>query len=199
MLALLERRVAVEDEVEQPTLETEEADGHFWKFADLRELTRALFEYTALLDGTVIRQYRERVEASGAAPPTPAELATYERSVMRKRSTIDIAMEQMETAYPTWYRFLDLYFRRGWSCEPRGWLTPMHHLGLRRRKCPALVRCTIPAIAEREQGRLDLSKCRDMTRLCCQTDYDEFRVQLRLAVQHLWRAIENRSEWTPGA
>ena len=182
-----------------PTGGTTIDDPRFWEFGSLAELARALGEYTALLDGTLVRRYGEERIVGGEPPPTPEEIAEYEDSVRRCRSTIDIAMEQMEPHYPTWHRVIDLYYRWGLSCEPRGWLLVMRRLGLRTRKCPPAVRCTIPAVAELEQGRLDLPKCRRMHDLCCAWDYDTFWVQVARSIEALWRAIEGRTRWTPDA
>ncbi|MBN1319624.1 MAG: hypothetical protein JXA87_02180 [Thermoleophilia bacterium] len=174
------------------------AASHFWEFTSIGELRQVLTEYTAMLDGTLIRRYGQERFHTGGRPATPEEIAEYERCLMRKRSTIDIAMEQMESVYRTWHRVIDLYYRQGLSTESRGWLVLMARLGLRnRRKCPALVRCTVPQIAELEQGRMELRKCDAMIRLCCRWDYDTFQVQVALATERLWHTIEGRREWTP--
>jgi hypothetical protein len=172
------------------------SDAHFWDFGSMDELRRALTEYTALLDGTLVRRYAEP-EPGGPPPPTPEQVAEYERTVLRQRSTIDVAMEQMEPQYRMWYRVIDLYYRQGLSTEPQGWLVLMSRLGLRYKKCPPLVRCVLDRGVDFEDNRLELPKCRQATRLCCHWDYDTFEIQITRAIEALWRAIRGRSEWTP--
>ncbi|MBN1461396.1 MAG: hypothetical protein JXA57_17850 [Armatimonadetes bacterium] len=168
-----------------------------WVFVSIGDLVRALREYTAMLDGTLVRRYGEERVQHGEPPPTPKEIEEYERAVLRQRHTIDIGMEHIEEVYPTWHRVINLYYRRALSCEPRGWVVVMARLGLRSRRCPGLVRCTIPEIAELEQGRLELPKCTKMTEFSCRWDHDTWRRQLALATEKLFHAIEVRSQWKP--
>ncbi len=176
----------------------QEPDGHFWQFEDMDELRRALSRYTALLDGVLLRRYgKEEHAGRGEEQPSPEELQEYERAILRQRSTIDIAMEQMEPQYPTWHRVIDLYYRQGLSTEQQGWLLVMLRLGLRKKKCPPLVRCALDRGDEFEDNRLEIPKCREATRLCCHWDYDTWRVQLTKATEALWRAIEDRQKWPP--
>lgn len=170
---------------------------HFWDFESLDELRAVLSEYTAMLDGTLVRRYGQERTDAGVPPPTPEEIAEYERCLRRKRSTIDIAMEQMEPRYRTWHRVIDLYYRQGLSTESRGWIVLMARLGMRTAKCPPLVRCSLDRGEDFEDNRMDLPKCKKATALCCHWDYDAFGVQLTLAAKALLRTIEVRSEWTP--
>jgi len=163
-----------------------------WTFPNAQELQQALAEYTALLDGLLVQRYGPRTER-GEEPPTPQDVAEYERTVWRQRSTIDLAMEELEPKSPTWHRLIDMYYRHGLSMDPKGWLLPMTRLGYRTDKCPSLVRCSIPRGEEYEDNRLEMPKCRQMIANHCQWNWSTFQVQVTKATEALYLAIGDRA------
>ncbi len=170
---------------------------HFWEFDDIKALRRALGEYTALLDGVLLRKYGKEEGEEGEAKATPEQVEKFENTVRRQRSTIDIAMEQIEGRYKTWWRVVDLYYRQGLSTEAQGWQVLMNRLGMRYVRCPSQVRCTLYRGADFEDRRLDVPKCREAEALDCDYDFYIFRRMLDYATDTLWRAIQKRHEWKP--
>lgn len=106
------------------TQEHTEESVFVWRFASESDLRRGLEEYTAHLDDTVVTRYGERVgqdESDGGE----------HMCKVRIRHEIDHCMEELEQQYPFFHRLLDLYFRRGLSCEQHGWCIVARRLGLR--------------------------------------------------------------------
>lgn len=164
-------------------------DGHsvwHWTFNDVRELHRALEEYTSFLDGTLTRHYGVD---RGEREPDPDVLT----NAARRRSEIDRCMDILERECPFFWRLLDIHYRHGASLVPRGWTITASRLGLRRGTCPPLVRCVLACRnSEEEDHRFDLKACRAMTAQACNTNRDTFRTQLSLATKRLFRAHEVR-------
>jgi hypothetical protein len=156
-----------------------------WTFANPGALRHALEEYTALLNESLVQQYGEKDGGDETD-------SSYERTIWRQRSAIDRGMDVLEETRPTWYRLIDMYYRHGLSADQKGWLIPMTRLGLRRAKCPPMMRCAIPRGEEYEDRRLELPKCRCMVDLHCQWDWDTFQGQLSRAIEALFRAIRDR-------
>lgn len=184
-----------------------------WDFSSPAELREALEEYTAFQDGTVLRRYGHeglRVAVDERGNPilgddgqpvmlpdlepsrNPEELARVEMNMARRRSEIDQSMEILRHRFPHWWRLIDLYYRQGYSTEPRGWLLPAVVMGCHKGKCPPLVRCPVSP----GDNRRDLPECQRRQKNHCYWDHDTFMRQVALAVARLFDAHRDRSQRT---
>jgi hypothetical protein len=180
-----------------------------WSFASPHELRKALEEYTAFQDGTLLRRYghegyRVAVDDRGnivrdeqgepvlVTDPEPLRdpetLAQLEMCLARKRSEIDHCMEVLQRRFPHWWRLLDIYYRRGLSLEPRGWLEPAVRLGFHRGKCPPLMRCVVSP----GDNRSDLEDCQRHQKHHCHWDRDTFMRSVSLAIARLYDVHRER-------
>lgn len=149
-----------------------------WDFNGPHDLHAALEEYTSFLDGTVLRCYGLRTGEN----EIPTDVL---KNVQRRRLEIDRCMEILECTRPFYWRLLDTYYRRGASTEARLWLLTAIRMGLRKAKCPPLVRCVITDRGH-EDGRHDLKDCDAAGENCCHWDHDEFRNQIKQAIDRLF-------------
>lgn len=93
-----------------------------WRFSSAKDLRKGLEQYTAHLDDTAMSHYGEW-DGGGESGGTEHMCA------MRIRAEIDRCLDDLE--YPFFARLLDLYYRRGMSCENEGWCAVARRLGLR--------------------------------------------------------------------
>lgn len=94
-----------------------------WRFHGEGEVKAALEEYTAFIEAPGVGKYGEFLlggdESDGSTHTCK----------MRIRAEIDACMDALQ--YPWFHRLLDLYYRRGLSCENKGWCIVAKRLGLR--------------------------------------------------------------------
>ena len=188
-----------------------------WYFQHPMDLRRALEEYTAFQDGTLLRRYgidgmKIKVDADGnplldaqgnpLLEPDPksvddrarleaeAHRAEAEMHAMQRRSEIDACMEDLRRRYPHWWRLIDVYYRQGLSMEPRGWVVMAALLGVHKGKCPPLKRCP----ASPRDNRTDLDECERHRKNHCHWDRDTFERQVACAIRCLFDVHRVRSE-----
>ncbi len=181
-----------------------------WHFESRSNLRRGLEGYTAFQDGTLLRRYghegfRIEVDANGnplldangepimvmdpTAAPNPELFAMVEMSAAQRRAEIDQCMDVIEQRSPHWWKLLDCYYRKGASCEPRGWLKASERMGYRTQPCPALVRC--PATAG--DNRFDFKTCDRADEHECVEDRVTFVNQLNVATGKLYNVHLRRT------
>ena len=117
-----------------------------WRFSSPDSLREdGLEQYTAFLNNAGISRYGEWIvgeEVDGQSHMCAA----------RKRAEIDQCMAALE--YPLLRTLLDLYYRRGASCEHRGWCEVARRLGLRGDPKSRWDRDTFDHLAALAVGRL---------------------------------------------
>ena len=175
------------------------------------DLRRALEEYTAFQDGTLLRKYghdglKMAVDGQGnpildaAGEPLlepdfghtgdPESAAEAEMHAAQRRSEIDACMDGLRRRYPHWWRLIDVYYRQGLSMEPRGWVVMAALLGVHKGKCPPLKRCP----ASPRDNRTDLDECERHRKNHCHWDRDTFERQVACAIRCLFDVHRVRSE-----
>lgn len=195
-----------------PIKEPQPARVWSWYFPHPMDLRRALEEYTAFQEGTLLRKYGHdgfKVETDGQGNPRldeagnpvlvpedpskacdPEALAEAEMHAAQRRSEIDACMEDLRRRYPHWWRLLDVYYRRGLSMEPRGWVVMAALLGVHKGKCPPLKRCP----ASPGDNRIELGDCERHQKNHCHWDRDTFERQVVCAIRCLFDIHRVRSE-----
>lgn len=94
-----------------------------WRFADEDALRAGLEEYTAHLEAVKIGRYGKELIGGDESD------GEQHMCKVRIRAEVDACLEQLQ--YPFFYRLLDTYYRRGWSCEHQGWCLAARTMGLR--------------------------------------------------------------------
>ena len=182
-----------------------------WYFPHPMDLRRALEEYTAFQDGTLLRKYgsdgfrvavdghgnpilgaagEQILEADVAPRSDPESIAEAEMHAAQRRSEIDTCMEELRRRYPHWWRLIDVYYRQGLSMEPRGWVVMAALLGVHKGKCPPLKRCP----ASPGDNRTGLGECERHRKNHCHWDRDTFERQVACAIRCLFDVHRVRSE-----
>lgn len=93
-----------------------------WHFVSEDDMRAGLEEYTAYLETPGVGKYGE--DLGGEESDGKNYLCA-----ARKRAELDQCIEELQ--YPYFARMIDLFYRRGMSCENKGWCVVARRLGLR--------------------------------------------------------------------